>query len=182
MCEIVWIVCCVKNLHKLFMCEWNDEIWIIIVYVWTDLKSLNILNRLNRFLNRLNRFLNRFYVWTGWTNFFIKFLWNLNRFCCCFLSRLNRFCVNRLNIFFYEVFVKFELILLLFFKHIEQIFLWSFGEIFWTDFVIVFWWDWTDFMCEYWIGWTIFLYKKNRIFNVSNRPNRLKRADQTAPL
>ena len=31
MCETVWTVCYVKNLHKLFMCEWNGEIWIIIV-------------------------------------------------------------------------------------------------------------------------------------------------------
>ena len=88
-CETVWTVCYVKNLHKLFMCEWNDEIWIIIVYVWTNLNNLNILNRLNRFLNK-------FSVWTGWIDFFVKFLWNLNRFYCCFfLSRLNRFCVNQ---------------------------------------------------------------------------------------
>ena len=46
----IWTVCCVKKLHKLFMCEWNDEIWIIIVYVWT------YLNILNRFSNKLNRF------------------------------------------------------------------------------------------------------------------------------
>ena len=116
MCETVWTVCCVKNLLKLFMCEWNDEIWITIVgFGWTDLNSLNILNRLNKFLNRLNRFFNRFYVWTGWTYFFMKFMWNLNRFCCCFLSKLNimccyflnRFCVNRLNRIFYEVSMKF---------------------------------------------------------------------------
>ena len=83
------------------------------LFVWTD---LNNLNRLNKFLNRLNKFLNRFYVWTSWTDFFnevsvkfehilllffeqilcvnmlnrffMKFLWNLNKFCCCFLNRL----------------------------------------------------------------------------------------------
>ena len=80
----VWIVCA-----DCLICS-NSKLW----------NSLNILNRLNKFLNRLNRFLNKFYVWTGWTYFFMKFLWNLNRFCCCFLSRLNRFCCCFLNRFF----------------------------------------------------------------------------------
>ena len=122
-----WIVCHVWNcldclLCKKFaqivyvwLCEWIGwtncliwAVWIVCVdclicsncsnsKLWN---SLNILNRLNKFLNRLNRFLNKFYVWTGWTDFFMKFLWNLNRFCCCFLSRLNRFCCCFLNRFF----------------------------------------------------------------------------------
>ena len=133
--ETVWIVCYVKNLHILFMCEWNDEIWIIIVGLgWIDLNSLNILNRLNRFSSRLNRF----YLWTGWTYFFMKFLWNLNTFCCCFLSRLNRFCycflnrfcLNKLNIIFYEVSVKFVAVFLT-----DS-----------TDFTEVFWTNWTNFV------------------------------------
>ena len=121
------------------------------VYVWTDL---------NRFLNKLNRFLNRFYVWTwwtvyfyfyfyevsieiwtnfvwiGWTDFFMKFLWNLNKFCCCF------FLTNWTDFMCEQV---------------EQIFLWSFCEI-WTDFVAFF------FNRIYvWTGWTYFFYKKEKI-------------------
>ena len=120
----IWIVCHVWNcldclLCKKFaqivyvwLCEWigwtNCLIWAVWIVCADCLicsnsklwNSLNILNKLNKFLNRLNRFLNRFYVWIGWTDFFMKFLWNLNRFCCCFLSRLNRFCCCFLNRFF----------------------------------------------------------------------------------
>ena len=112
-----------------------------IVYMWMKWWTLdrlfvwtylNSLNKLDRFLNRLNRFLNIFYVWTIWTYFF------------------------------YKVSVKFEHILLLFFKQIEQIlclngwigFLWSFCEI-WTYFVAVFWTNWIDFV---WTCWTNFLW------------------------
>ena len=115
MCEIVWKVCYVKNLHKLFMCEWNDEIWIIIVYVWIDLNSLNILNKLNKFLNRLNRFLNRFLCVNRLNRFF---LWN---FCEIWTD-------------FVVIFKQIEQILC---EQVEQIFLWSFCEI-WIDFVTIF--------------------------------------------
>ena len=102
------------NLDKLFMCVWNDEIWTdcLCEQIWT--------------------------IWTDWTNFWIdwtgfwtdfmceqveqiflmKFLWNLNRFCCYFL---NRFYV-------WTCWIDF---------------LWSFYEI-QTNFVAVFW---TDYMC-----------------------------------
>ena len=163
--EKIWIVCHIWtslwwNLDKLFMCEWNDEIWTNclcvnemmkfgqFVYVWTDL---------NRFLNRLNRFLNRFYVWTGWTFFFLwSFYWNLNRF-----------CVNRLNRFFYEVSLKFEQILLLFFffNKLNRFYVWTS----WTDFFMKFLWNLNRFCCFFfnwfyvWIGWTCFFYKKEKI-------------------
>ena len=104
--EKFWIVCRVWNCLASLLCKKFAQI----VYVWTYLNSLNILNilnKLNKFLNRLNRFLTRF-LCVNMLNrfFFMKFLWNLNRFCCYFLSKLSKFCVNRL-------------ILLLFFKQIE---------------------------------------------------------------
>ena len=164
------------------------------LFVWTNLNSLN---RLNRFLNRLNRFLNRFYVWIVWTDFFFKFfylifyffmkvLWNLNRFCC--------YVLNKLNIFYVWM--------------VEQIFLWSFCEI-WTDFVAVFWTNWIDFKCEHveQIFYKVsvkfeqilllffeqilcvnklnrfFYYKKtNKIFNILNQPNQLNRLQKIASL
>ena len=133
LCKKFAQIVCVNEMMKfgllLFMCE---QIWTVWTYqidwtsFWTDFMCERVeQNFLWSFCEIWTDF-----VWSSWINFFIKFLWNLNRFCCYFLNRLNRFCCYFLNIFCYEVFVKLEQILLLFF-------LWD-----WTDF-------WTNFMCEY---------------------------------
>ena len=187
---VFWELSSYWGIFKTFLHGWNEKIWIVchvrigwkvydeimkfglVVYVcmkwwnldrlfvWTD---LNNLNRLNKFLNRLNRFLNRFYVWISWTKFFMKFLWKLNRFCCCFLSRLNIF-----------LFLNFLWILNRFCCHFLNRFCVNKLNRFCCCF---FWWDWidfwTDFMCEYCRLNKIFFIKRktNRIFNVSIRLN-----------
>ena len=100
------------NLDRFFMSEYVGHVY---DEVWMD-------------LNRLNRF----YMWTGWTNFFMKFMYEIWIDFICNLNRLNRF--------FYEVYV-WNLNRFMKFMNFGQYF-------FWTVFFLV-----NKLM--YWIGWRV---------------------------
>ena len=140
-------IVCVNEMMKfgslLFMCEHIWTYWTDFWINWTGFLNKFWVNKLYRFFYEISmkfeQILLLFFKQIEQILceqvehiFFMKFLWILNKFCCyflnrlnrfcfCFLNKLNRFCVNKLNIYFYEVSVKFEHILLLFFDEIEQI-------------------------------------------------------------
>ena len=132
-------LCCVKNLHKLFM-------WI----KWWNLEHYC------RFW--VNKFLHKLFMWA-----------NLDHY--CLHKFLHKFWVNRLfmwaNLDHYYLHKFFVQVLSEQIVYVSQ-----FGSLLF---------GWADFFYKVFVE-HIFYIKKNRIFNVSNRTNRLNQADRTAPL